>query len=376
MEPNGKVLVVDDYEPNASAMRDLLVTAGHAVRVASNGSDALRLAEDEVPDLVLLDVVMPQMSGVEVCRELKTRNETRLTPVVLITASQDREYRLAGLEAGADDFLSKPIDITEFRMRVRSLLRVKRLVDELESTEAIMTMLGRIVEARDPYTEGHCQRLADYATALGAALALKEVDIDTLNRGAALHDVGKIGLPDVVLLKEGRLDADETMLMKQHPVIGDNLCRTVKSLERVRPIVRWHHERTDGRGYPDGLSGGDIPLLAQIVGVVDVFDAITTDRPYRKAMTPEGAYKVMLAEAAAGWCPVELVTAFVDLHRSRTLQLPTCPPEVAHSEVYDLVRPVRSVMEAPKAATMTRARQTRWRSIRRMRSTAAQALRG
>jgi putative two-component system response regulator len=374
MEPNGKVLVVDDYEPNASAMRDLLVTAGHAVRVASNGTDALRLAEDEVPDLVLLDVVMPQMSGVEVCRELKSRSVTRLTPVVLITGSQDRGHRIAGLEAGADDFLRKPIDVMEFRTRVRSLLRVKRLVDELESTEAIMTMLGRIVEARDPYTEGHCQRLADYATALGAALGLSPIDIATLSRGAALHDVGKIGLPDIVLLKGGRLDADETMLMKQHPVIGDNLCRTVKSLERVRPIVRSHHERMDGRGYPDGLSGDEIPLLAQIVGVVDVFDAITTNRPYRKALTPEAAYKIMLEEAGAGWCPVELVTTFVDLHRSRYLPVPMCPTELAQSDVTNHVQSVVGVPEAPKAAPRPRVRTRRARTIRSTRSKGRRAL--
>jgi putative two-component system response regulator len=322
MEPNAKVLVVDDYAPNAMGMRDLLVASGHTVRVAHNGADALRFASEEPPDLIVLDVVMPGMSGVEVCRELKNRSLTRLTPVVLVTASQDHGHRLDGLDAGADDFISKPLDVPEFRTRVKSLLRMKRLTDELESTEAIVTMLGQIVEARDPYTEGHCERLAEYATALGTALGLPDFDIDTLNRGAALHDVGKIGIPDGVLLKQGRLDADELTLMRQHPVIGDSLCRTVKSLERVRPIVRSHHERTDGRGYPDGLSGKEIPLLAQIVGVVDVFDALTTNRPYRKAMTPQAAYEIMLADAASGWCPVDLVVMFIDLHRNRQVLHP------------------------------------------------------
>ena len=180
-----------------------------------------------------------------------------------------------------------------------------------------MTMLGHIVEARDPYTEGHCQRLAEYATALGAALRLGPADLDTLNRGAVLHDVGKIALPDAVLLKPGRLDAEELSLMRQHPVVGDNLCRTIKSLDRVRPIVRSHHERQDGRGYPDGLQGDEIPLLAQIVAVVDVFDALTTNRPYRAAMTAKAAYDIMLNDAASGWCPAKLVQTFVDLHRKR-----------------------------------------------------------
>jgi putative two-component system response regulator len=317
MESAGKLLVVDDYVPNANGMRDLLAAAGYCVRVAYNGADALRLVAEEAPDLVLVDVIMPGMSGVDLCRELKARDGTRLTPVVLITASQDRAHRIAGLEAGADDFLGKPIDIQELRTRVRSLLRVKQLTDELESTEAIMTMLGHIVEARDPYTEGHCQRLAEYATALGEALHLDSSDLDTLNRGAVLHDVGKIALPDTVLLKPGRLDRDEIALMREHPIVGDNLCRTVRSLERVRPIVRSHHERQDGRGYPDRLSGDDIPLLAQIVAVVDVFDALTTNRPYRAAMTARAAYEIMVKEAAAGWCPVKLAQTFIDLHRRK-----------------------------------------------------------
>ena len=313
MEAIGNVLVVDDHQPSALGMRDLLVAAGYIVRVAHNGEGALREASEAVPDLVLLDVVMPGMSGIEVCRELKTNSSTRLTPVVLITGHHDRAQRLAGLDAGADDFLNKPIDVTEFRTRVRSLLRVKRLTDDLESTEAIMTMLGHIVEARDPYTEGHCERLADYAAALGAALGVSRGDLDTLRTGAILHDLGKIAVPDGVLLKKGRLDPHEHALMRQHPVVGDNLCRTVRSLDRVRPIVRSHHERIDGRGYPDGLAGEEIPLLAQIVAVVDVFDALTTNRPYRRALPLDAAYQIMRKDALSGWCPAELVETFVRL---------------------------------------------------------------
>lgn len=203
MESREKILVVDDHEQTAIGMRDLLLASGYEVRIALNGTDALRLASDEPPDLVLLDVMMPDMTGVDVCHELKARNATRLTPVVLVTGCHDRNQRIAGLDAGADDFLSKPIDLPEFKTRVRSLLRAKRLTDELESTEAIMTMLGQIVEARDPYTEGHCERLAEYATTLGAALGLPATDLDVLRRGAALHDIGKIAVPDGVLLKKG-----------------------------------------------------------------------------------------------------------------------------------------------------------------------------
>ena len=318
MRTGGKLLVVDDQEPTLEGLRGLLEAAEHTVWTASNGRDALRIVSSERPDVVLLDVIMPGLSGLDVCTELKRSATTRLIPVVLISGAQDREKRLAGLEAGADDFLNKPVDPDELRTRIRSLIRFKRSTDELESTESLFLTLGRIVEARDPYTEGHCERLAAYATALGMKLDLEQVDLDTLYRGAFLHDIGKIAVPDRVLLKKTRLNPMEYHLMKQHPVIGDMLCHTLRSLEVVRPIIRHHHERLDGRGYPDGLSGEQIPLLAHIVGVVDVFDALTTDRPYRKALPTTTAYKTLLDEAKEGWCSVSLVDSFVELHRSRS----------------------------------------------------------
>ena len=314
MSKTGKVLVADDHEPTLIGMRDLLEAAGHVVHTASNGAEALRLASDVRPDVILLDVVMPGLTGTNVCGALKQGPETRLTPVVLISGSGDRHTRLAGLQAGADDFLNKPVDPEELRVRVTSAIRLKRMTDELDSAEALFLTLGRVVEARDPYTEGHCERLARYATALGAALDLQGPELDALYRGAFLHDIGKIGIPDRILLRKGRLSRRDYKAMKQHPVIGDALCSTLRSLEAVRPIVRHHHERLDGRGYPDALSGDEVPLLAQIVSVVDVFDALTTDRPYRKAMPIGDAYRMLLDEARTGWCPDRLVRRFIDLH--------------------------------------------------------------
>jgi putative two-component system response regulator len=314
MSVTGKVLVADDYEPTLLGLCALLEAAGHTVHTARNGTDALRIAAAERPDVVLLDVVMPGMSGTEVCGELKQASATRFTPVVLISGSGDRGNRLAGRAAGADDFLSKPVDVDELGARVESAIRLKRLTDELESAESLFLTLGRIVEARDPYTEGHCERLARYATALGAALDLEAPDLDALYRGAFLHDIGKIGIPDRILLRKGRLSRREYEVMKRHPVIGDALCATLRSLEAVRPIVRHHHERLDGGGYPDGLSGDQIPLLARIVRVVDVFDALTTDRPYRKALPVGTAYEMLLDEARAGWCSESLVDRFIDVH--------------------------------------------------------------
>jgi putative two-component system response regulator len=324
MRTSPRVLVIDDHEPTRDGLRALLEQAGYTVSTASDGSDGLRLIKGESPDLVLLDVRMPGISGVDVCGKLKADRDTCLTPVILISAVGDRDNRLAGLKAGADDFLNKPVDLEELHARVRSLLRLKRLTDDLESAELMFLSLGRIVEARDPYTEGHCERLANYALALGQELNLEQADLHALYRGAFLHDIGKIAIPDRVLFKKTRLTRAEYALMKQHPVIGDELCRTLRSLESVSPIVRHHHERFDGRGYPDGLAGDRIPFLAQIVRVVDIFDALTTDRPYRKAQSLVKAFERLRKEAAAGGCSQSLVDSFIELHHSGRLVAP--PP--------------------------------------------------
>jgi putative two-component system response regulator len=266
------------------------------------------------PDLVLLDVNMPDgIDGVEVCRRMKADPETRLIPVVLVTTLTASEDRVRGIEAGADDFLAKPPAVVELEARVRSLMRLKRYTDELDSAEAVILSLGLTIEARDPYTERHCQRLATYAAALGTRLGLDRDQGVALNRGAFLHDVGKIAIPDAVLLKPGRLTAAEFLVVQQHPVIGDALCGQLRLLDDVRPIVRHHHERPDGTGYPDQLKGEDIPLLARIISVVDVYDALTTERPYKPALTPARALRELREEAAKGWRFPDVVEALATL---------------------------------------------------------------
>jgi putative two-component system response regulator len=309
-----KVLVVDDHEANLTGLRGFL-QRDYSVVTTTSGTEAIRIAKNAPPDAVLLDVVMPEISGLDVCAELKQDAVTRLIPVVLMSGRGDRQTRIAGIAAGADDFLDKPIDTEELGARMRALVRFKRMTDELESAEAFVLALGRVIEARDSATEGHCERLASYATALGASLGLDVADIDTLQRGAFLHDIGKIGIPDQLLLKKTRLTPREYEVMKSHPLIGDDLCRPIRSLEAVRPIVRHHHERLDGRGYPDRLAGDDIPLVAQIVTVVDVFDALTTDRPYRRALSLDAAWRTMRKEAREGAYAPDLVERLVDLHR-------------------------------------------------------------
>ena len=308
----GSVLIVDDIAGNTRLVESLLAPDGHVVRTAGDGAEALRLVRADPPDLVLMDVMMPHVDGFEACRAIKQDPSTRLIPVVLVTSLDDTASRIRGIEAGADDFVSKPFNALELRARVRSLLRIKRYTDDLDSAESVIVSLALTIEARDSTTDGHCQRLAQYASALGRTLGLDEDDVSALARGGFLHDVGKIGIPDAVLLKPGPLTPDEFELIKQHTVIGDRLCGELRSLRKVRPIVRHHHERLDGSGYPDGLRGDAIPLLAQIMGIVDVFDALTTERPYRAALPVAWAAEELRREVARGWRRADLVATFLD----------------------------------------------------------------
>jgi putative two-component system response regulator len=316
----GLVLIVDDLVANREVIARFLVLDGYQLAFASDGQEALDAVARTPPDLILMDVTMPGVDGFQACRTLKQQAATRLVPVVLITALHDADNRMRAIDAGADDFLSKPFNGLELRARVRSLIRLKRYTDELDTAESVIVSLALTIEARDKYTEGHCQRLADYASALGRRLQLSEDDVSALARGAYLHDIGKIGIPDAILLKAERLTPDEYEVMKTHTIIGDRLCGEMRLLRHVRPIVRHHHERLDGSGYPDGLRGDAIPLVAQITGIVDVFDALTTARPYKAAVTTERAYEELLAEAACGWRRRDLVEAFISLKRPEALR--------------------------------------------------------
>lgn len=317
-----RVLVVDDTVANLTLVRALLPAPDFAVRSASNADAALASILDVQPEVVLLDVRMPARDGFSLCEQLKSHAATRFVPIILMTASSEPADRLRAIEAGADDFIAKPLNAMELRARVRALARTKRYIDELESAEQVIVSLALTIEARDAYTEGHCQRLALYATALGEALHLEPDELRALQRGGYLHDVGKIGIPDAVLLKPGPLTADEFDLMKTHPLIGERLCGELRSLERVRPIVRSHHERLDGSGYPDGLRGDAIPLLAQIIGLVDVYDALTTARPYRTKRSIEEAMTILRDEATRGWRRQDLTDLLLDLASSHALGAP------------------------------------------------------
>jgi putative two-component system response regulator len=304
-----RVLIAEDDPASRELLTQLVEALGHETQPVADGAAAWRIAESAPPDLILSDVSMPQMDGFELCRLLKGSLKTRLIPVILLTAIGE-EHKQAGIEAGADDFLNKPVSLGDLRVRMRSLIRMKAFTDELESAETVLMTLAASIEAKDPYTEGHCERLADMAQALGKALGVNEGLLKALQRGGYLHDLGKIAIPDSILLKPERLTPEERGIIKQHPVTGERICRPLRSLRAVLPIIRHHHEKWDGSGYPDGLSGEAIPFGARILQVVDVFDALTTDRPYRRALPRSEGLRVLEEEAEKGWWDPRIVQAF------------------------------------------------------------------
>lgn len=305
----------------AELMEELLSADGFKVVTVADGAAALDAIATSHPDLVLSDVMMPHLNGFEVCAKIKSNPETYLIPVVLVTALSDKQDRIEGIKAGADDFLTRPVDRVELLARVRSLMKLKQRTDELEHAESVLFSLARSIEGKDPYTHGHCERLSSYAAALGERLGLTEAEIVALRRAGVVHDIGKVAVPDAVLLKPGRLTEEEWKLVREHPVVGERICEPLKSFRLVLPIIRHHHEKYDGSGYPDGLRGEAIPITARIMQTVDVFDALTTDRPYKKAFSTAVALATMKEEVAKGWWDPKVFSEFEKLVKSGTNSL-------------------------------------------------------
>jgi putative two-component system response regulator len=314
-----KILVVDDHSSSRMTAVALLSVEGYEVLEAENGQAALDCVIVADPDLILLDVMMPGIDGYEVCRHLKQDERTRLTPVVFVTALNDRRARLRGIEAGGDDFLTKPFDQLELSARVKSLIRQKRLNEDLDHASKVLFSIARAVESRDPNTGDHCERLVIQGKAFGEFLKLPRNEVRDLMWGGYLHDIGKVGIPDSVLLKTGKLDPDEWLTMQQHVLIGEKICQPLRTMRGVTPIIRHHHERWDGSGYPDGLLGNEIPFLAQVFQLVDIYDALTHERPYKKAFTVEESLEIMEREASKGWRNPELMRRFAEFVGSQVV---------------------------------------------------------
>jgi putative two-component system response regulator len=316
MDPSGtslagaKILLVEDDPQAVGILEPILISKGFSVSVARDGVEGLDKVRLRSPDLVLLDVNMPRMNGIEMCRRLKADDGTRMIPVVMLTALTDLEKKLQALEAGADDFVNKPYNTIELMTRIKSLLKVKYLNEQLDSAEAVLFSMARAIEAKDTYTQGHVERVSKMAVQMGDHLGLSDEEKDSLLKGGILHDIGKIGIPDRILNKAGPLTTEERRIVRLHPAQGALICEKLRSIRGAIPIIRYHHERLDGTGYPDGLSGDEIPLTSRIMTIVDIYDALTTTRSYRRRLPPEVALEILWDEAKKGWWDKDVLSEF------------------------------------------------------------------
>lgn len=308
-----KILIVEDNPLSADLMSQTIKDMGYKTAVARDGLEAVDMVRTEQPDLILLDVMMPGMDGFTVCQKIREEEATRRIPIVMVTSLAELGERVKGLDVGADDFLTKPFNETILHARIRALLKTKYLNDQLENAEVVIQSLALSIEAKDSYTEGHCERLSRYSTIMAKHLGLPAEYVSALQRGGFLHDIGKIGIPDHILLKPGPLTPDEWAIMRQHPTIGEKICKPLHSLQLALPIIRHHHEKWDGTGYPDKLKGEQIPITARILQAADIYDALATNRPYRKAMKPEEAIATIRSECDKGWWDREIMEEFLTL---------------------------------------------------------------
>lgn len=302
------ILLVDSDAINSSDWKAFLQEQGYKVVEARYGRTAIEQCPVLQPDLVLVNTLLSDMQGFHVCQQLKADPLNRLTPVILMAHTSTSFESQRGREVGADDFWNWPASRWEALNRVQAILQLKSYIDE--QAEAVLLALARSVESKHRLMCGHSERLSDYTGQFGRLLGLSEDDLESLRLGSLLHDVGKVAVPDTILLKPGRLTKEETRVVRQHPIVGESICAPLKSLRHVLPIVRCHHERANGSGYPDGLSAGAIPLTAMIVQLADIYDALTTNRPYRKALSRTDALQLMIIESNEGLLDRELVAEF------------------------------------------------------------------
>ena len=326
----GRILVVDDDPAQRRVLRSILGPQGYWIQEASNGQEALETIEVTPPDLILIDLNMPTMDGFTAAARLKADPKTRLIPVVIVTSLDVLSEKIRALDLGVDDFLNKPVVAAELRTRVRALLRLKYYTDELEHANQVVAGMARLAERRDAYTGHHGGRVAEAAARVGTELCLDDEDMKAVRLGALFHDLGKIGIPDAVLRKPGPLDPSEVALMRTHPAMGAEICRPLRTMAPILPILQHHHEKLDGSGYPDGLHGDEIPVIVRIVSVVDVYDALTTDRPYRPGYPAAEALRILREEAAKGWWDADIVECWARLIETpapaESLATPGGPP--------------------------------------------------
>ena len=339
-----KLLVVDASESNRFALRAAVGELEHELIETRTTSEAISAISLNKIDLVVIDAFVPELGGAEFCRMLKKASATQFLPVFVVAPSDDVDTEVRAIDAGADEFLTRPLRPRSVRARIQASLRHKAMIDSLDHSETILFSLAQSVEERDPALGEHCQRLALMAAAMGITLGLPPQDVLALQRGGYLHDIGKVAIPDHVLFKTGRLDPEEWEIMKSHAERGERICSSMRSLAPVLPIIRHHHERWDGSGYPDGLAGEQIPLLARILQIADIYDALTTARPYKPAFSSEEAVQILMSEGERGWRDPRLVAIFADIlpmFRKHT------PPDMSRMSLHALAASIERYRKSP-----------------------------
>lgn len=311
-----RILIVDDHQLSRELLKEYLNGAGYEAIEAADGAEALERLEESVPDLVLLDIIMPNVDGFEVCRRIKENPRTSLLPIIMVTGLEDFDAKMKALSLGADDYVNKPISERELLMRVNNHLRIKHLTGQLENAENVIVTIVRIIEAKDPYTRGHSERVAEHSERLAAAGGMNEERVQMLRRAALLHDVGKLGIEDAIIHSPDKLTDEELRKVHDHPEIGSELIASLSFLSAALEPIKSHHERYDGAGYPDGLAGEKIPLEARIISVADTYDALVTDRPYHEALTNEDALEELSSSAESGQLDPALVSTFIEIMAS------------------------------------------------------------
>jgi cyclic di-GMP phosphodiesterase len=313
------VLVVEDDSANRELLGSMLRREHYAVRTAADGESGLIAALAPDLDLILLDIGLPKIDGLELTRRLRLDRRTRTVPIILLTGRSGVDEMVMGLDAGADDFVSKPFQRPELLARIRSAIRMREAILGMETAQAVVAALANAVEAKDVTTELHCQRMAGLAAQLGEKAGLADDELESLTYGALLHDVGKIGVPEEILTKAGALSPEEWNVLRRHPEIGERICQPLELSRAFVSIVRHHHERWDGFGYPDRIAGELIPQGARIVALVDAFDAMTHDRPYRAALSLDVAIDEIRTGAGRQFDPA-LASAFLEIIESSAVK--------------------------------------------------------
>ena len=312
-----RVLIVDDNQHHRIMEKEILSDPKYDLTEVPNGREALEILKIQDFDVVLLDKKMPGMDGDQLCYCIRNELNLSLLPVIMVTGSNSCEDMSNSMNSGANDFIRKPYNPGELIMRVNAAAYQKRITDQLDNTESLLFALARMVEAKDSHTGNHCSRLSHTAVIFGEALGLSSDDLLNLRRGGVLHDIGKLGVPDSILLKEDMLTEDEWDIMHQHTVIGAHMCGELKTLQKTIPIIRNHHEHYDGSGYPDKLSRDNIPFLARVFQIVDIYDALAHERPYKKALPTQLIISILQAEVEKGWRDPELTPIFLNILRTR-----------------------------------------------------------